>query len=234
MDGVLLVDKPILWTSHDVVDYVRRLIGQKKVGHAGTLDPMATGLLVILVGRATKLSGSLTECDKEYRGSMHLGLRTDTQDLEGRIVETADYEGVTPARLEELFRSFQGNLEQKPPIYSAVRQGGRKLYEYSRRGDTVDIASRPISIRSMSLDALELPEVYFTVACSKGTYVRSLCEDIGQRLGIGATLSALVRTRSGSFRLGDAISLKNLASLNREQIEKRLVLKSDAAHETIR
>lgn len=223
MDGILLFDKPVLWTSHDAVDFVRRRIGQRAVGHAGTLDPMATGLLVLLLGKATKLSQALSACDKDYAGHMTLGIRTDTQDLEGKIISTGDPSGVTQAQLEALFNDFKGSILQAAPAFSAVKAQGKKMYEWARKGVAVDLPKREIFIEDFRLLGFESPQVDFFLHCSKGTYVRALCDEIGQRLGCGATLSCLVRTRVGSWTLRQALSEEKLASLRPEELSRYFV-----------
>lgn len=223
MDGILLFNKPVLWTSHDAVDFVRRRTRQRAVGHAGTLDPMATGLLVLLVGRATKLSQTLSAFDKDYVGRMTLGLRTDTQDLEGRITAAADPAGVTPASLAAVFSGFKGAVFQSTPAFSAVKSRGKKMYEWARKGVTVDLPKREIFIHDFRLLGFEEPEALFFLRCSKGTYVRALCDEIGQRLGCGAVLSCLVRTRVGPWSVENALSEETLSALPPEDVQSRFV-----------
>ncbi len=222
MDGILLFNKPVLWTSHDAVDFVRRRIGQAKVGHAGTLDPLATGLLVILVGKATKWSQEFSGFDKDYSGSMTLGLVTDTEDLEGRILEERDHGSVRKDLILELFSNLRGVHAQKPPAYSAVSRQGKRLYEWARLGIAVETKEKEVTISEFQLTGFELPEVYFSLTCSKGTYVRSLCSLVGQRLGCGATLSSLVRDRVGRFTLTRALTEEELIQASPESIESRL------------
>ncbi len=218
MDGVLLFNKPLGWTSHDAVDFIRKVIGQRQVGHAGTLDPLATGLLVMLLGKATKLSQDLSGAVKGYEGSMRLGIETDTLDLEGKVLKTASHEKVTEEEIREAFREWDGSHEQIPPMYSAVKYEGKKLYELARQGVSVVPKSRTVHIQNFQLLRYESPEAYFSLLCSKGTYVRSLCDSVGKRLRCGAVLSSLVRTRSGEFLLSGAldresIKLKGLAGV---------------------
>jgi tRNA pseudouridine55 synthase len=222
MDGILLFDKPILWTSHDAVDYIRKKIGQRSVGHAGTLDPLATGLLVILIGKATKLSNTLISMDKDYSGSMSLGFSTDTQDLEGRISSFSE-SSPEEARVRAVFSDFTGQQSQTPPAYSAVRQNGKKLYELARQGGVTDIKPRDIYISALTITRIDLPEVCFFLTCSKGAYVRSLCDDIGKKLGCGATLSALVRNRIGPFRLTHALKRQEIDRSPSDLLEKLLL-----------
>lgn len=228
MDGILLFDKPIGWTSHDAVDFVRRRAGQRSVGHAGTLDPMATGLLIILIGKATKLSSELMGLEKDYEGSMRLGLETDTQDLEGRIVSTSDWQAVTEEAVRSVCVGLTGPQSQMPPAYSAVKKDGHKLYDLARKGITVTVEPRQVVVSRFDVLAMNGPEVHFTVTCSKGTYIRSLASSVGERLGCGATLSSLVRTRIGTFQLSSALHEKDLRAQPREVIQSRLIRK-DAA-----
>ena len=228
MDGILLFKKPILWTSHDAVDFIRRRLGQKAVGHAGTLDPLATGLLVILLGKATKLSQELSASDKDYAGSLTLGIRTDTQDLEGKILSTGDWTTIQKNGIEALFSEMSGVQFQTPPLFSAVKKKGRNLYCWARAGVIVEREAREINVHRFRMTELLLPDVYFSLSCSKGTYVRALCDDAGKRLGCGAVLSSLVRTRSGPFYLTDALNEEEVRHLPLAEIEKRL-----AAHENL-
>lgn len=202
-DGLLLVDKPAGITSHDAVDAVRRALGTRKVGHAGTLDPLATGLLLVGVGRATRLLRFLAELDKEYEGSARLGVETDTLDAEGTVVRTAPV-ATGEADLREAMASLVGDIQQRPPAYSAVKVGGRRLHQAARRGDQVDAPPRPVRVEAFDLLRLDGPDFDFRVVCSSGTYVRSLVGDVGARVGPGAHLTRLVRTRIGPFRLEDA------------------------------
>ena len=224
MDGILLFNKPILWTSHDAVDFIRRRIGQKAVGHTGTLDPLASGLLVILLGRATKLSQDLSASDKDYAGAMTLGIRTDTQDLEGKILSNADCTLISKEAVETLFLKMSGVQLQTPPAFSAVKKNGKNLYQWARAGVRVEGAARTISVTRFLLEEFVPPDIYFSLSCSKGAYVRTLCDDAGQRLGCGAVLSSLVRTRSGPFYLTDALSEAHIQNLTLSEIEKRLVI----------
>ncbi len=222
MDGILLFNKPILWTSHDAVDFIRRRLGQKAVGHTGTLDPLATGLLVILLGKATKLSQQFSAMDKDYAGAMTLGITTDTQDLEGRLLGGAGFDSVEEKEVLRIFAGFIGAQAQTPPLFSAVKMKGKKLYEWTRRGVAVEAAPREITISAFHLVNFFPPEVHFSLSCSKGTYVRSLCDDVGKRLGCGATLSALSRTRVGQFHLKDAFTETRIKELSLAEIENRL------------
>ncbi|MBI4352423.1 MAG: tRNA pseudouridine(55) synthase TruB [Candidatus Omnitrophica bacterium] len=223
MDGLLLFNKPIGWTSHDAVDFIRRRIGQKKVGHAGSLDPLATGLLLMLLGRGTKRSQEFMASDKEYAGTMTLGLATDTQDMEGRVLFEGDASRIEEGQIEKIMKRFCGEQLQVPPLFSAMRCQGKKLYEWSRRGVFVEPAPKKIIVRQFHLFHFFPPEVHFSVACSKGTYVRALCDQFGRELGCGATLSSLVRTKVGRFSLADALCEGEIGRLSLKEIEKRLV-----------
>ena len=206
MDKIILFNKPILWTSHDAVDFFRRRLGQRKVGHAGSLDPMATGLLLILAGSATKLSSSLSGLDKDYRGVMTLGVTTDTLDLEGKILSESDASSLQEMEVRRVMAGFEGQIRQVPPAFSAVKRQGKKLYEWARRGVPLDVEAREITVKRFELTALSLPDAHFSLSCSKGTYVRTLCDEVGKALGCGAALSALVRTRIGEYHLKDAVT----------------------------
>ena len=202
-DGILLVDKPKGSTSHDAVDAVRRALGIKKVGHAGTLDPMAAGLLVMGVGRATRLLRFLGDLEKEYEGTGCLGVETETLDAEGEVVRTAEVD-VSEAQLREAMLGFTGEIEQRPPAYSAVQVGGERMYKAARRGDVLEAPARAVRVDAFELQRFESPDFDFRVVCSSGTYVRSLFADVGTKLGTGAHLTRLVRTRIGTFSLADA------------------------------
>lgn len=202
--GVLNVSKPAGWTSHDIVAKVRRLLQVRKVGHAGTLDPEATGVLPILLGKGTRLSAFLLHWDKEYEAVLHLGQETTTQDATGAIVRDCSIEGVRPETIHEAVAQFQGEQQQVPPMYSAVKIGGQPLYKAARAGKTLDRQARPITIYHIEIRALTLPYVTLRVCCSKGTYIRTLCADIGQVLGVGGHLSQLTRSRVGPFHLDRA------------------------------
>ncbi|MFA5389634.1 MAG: tRNA pseudouridine(55) synthase TruB [Candidatus Omnitrophota bacterium] len=210
MDGILIVNKPAGITSHDAVNFIRRKFNIKRVGHAGTLDPMATGILVMLLGKATKLSNIFMNNDKEYVAKMFFGKSTDTQDSSGKVVEEKKTDSPGIEKIEEALDNFRGDIEQVPPMVSAIKFKGKKLYQLARSGKTV--AREPRKIRINSLDVLDFkfPELTFRVSCSKGTYVRTLCEDIGRSLGIPSHMSDLIRTRSGDFLLADSKKLEEL------------------------
>jgi tRNA pseudouridine55 synthase len=208
--GVLVVDKPIGLTSADVVARVKKALGARRVGHTGTLDPMATGVLPIVLGEATKLAAYLLAEDKEYEGELLLGVTTDTLDALGRVVDERDATGVREPTLCAAIEALVGDIDQVPPMYSALKQGGRRLYDLARKGIDVERAPRRIRIDRFELLAFAPPRASFRVACSKGTYVRSLVRDVGEILGVGAHLSALRRTRAGAFDLGRALPLDSL------------------------
>lgn len=213
-DGLLMVNKRGGMTSHDVVDFVRRRFGLKKVGHCGTLDPMATGLLMLVVGKATKVQDLLMSEDKEYRGTLKLGITTDSQDAEGQIVETRPVPDFDEETLRAAFQAFQGDFYQTPPMVSAVKKDGVPLYKLARQGKVVEREPRLVTVYRHSLDRIALPEIDFTLNCSKGFYVRSYCHEIGARLGCGGHLSALSRTRSGNFTLDRALTWDALQAMN--------------------
>lgn len=217
MEGILVVDKAAGMTSHDVVGRVRRIFSERRVGHGGTLDPMATGVLPLFVGRATRAVEFAAGADKEYVATMRTGLTTDTQDLTGTVLSRTPGH-VTGARVEALLPEFTGALQQVPPMYSAVKQGGKKLYELARQGITVERRPRQIEIHSLTLLSAREEEGEFTlkVVCSKGTYVRTLVHDLGAALGCGAALSALRRTRAGRFTLEEAVTLEELQDRGRD------------------
>ncbi|MBQ6102569.1 MAG: tRNA pseudouridine(55) synthase TruB [Kiritimatiellae bacterium] len=223
-DGVLLVDKPAGVTSSDVVVAVRRMFKLKKVGHGGTLDPQATGLLVLLVGRGTKLSSAAMSGDKTYEGVLRLGVATNTQDAGGEVVFRGDPSGVTRETLEALVASdFTGDVFQTPPMVSAIKVDGVPLYKRARKGEEVAREPRLVHVFSFRVDEFGIPDTRFTVRCSKGTYVRTLCHDIGEALGCGAHLAALRRVRSGRFGVADAISLAALRALPRAELPSKLL-----------
>lgn len=208
MDGFLNINKPSGWTSHDVVARLRTLLKIKKIGHTGTLDPGATGVLPVCVGKATKLARYLSDADKAYRAVLRLGETTDTQDADGRTLEVKGVEGVDDARILGVMESFQGEIEQVPPMYSAVKVGGRPLYKAARAGLEVERKPRKARIIEIRMIKREGPDISFLVACSKGTYIRTLCSDIGSQLGVGGHLKELVRVRSGPFLIEEALSLE--------------------------
>ena len=211
-NGILIIDKPTDWTSHDVVAKLRGILHVKRIGHAGTLDPMATGVLPVFVGRATRAVEFAAEREKEYIAGLRLGVVTDTQDCTGTTLETHPVE-VTRDQVEAILDRFRGDLQQIPPMYSAVKKNGRKLYELARRGVEVERQPRPVTIHQLELlDQVSPTDYTLRVLCSKGTYVRTLCHDMGQALGCGGTLFSLRRTRSAGFTLEDAVTLEDVAA----------------------
>lgn len=222
--GVLILDKPAGMTSHDVVDRIRRTFGWKKVGHAGTLDPLATGVLILLVGAATRAQNRFLNDDKEYHGRMTLGVETSTHDAEGKVVARAEGPvAFDRARIDDAFAAFRGEQRQLPPMVSAVKHKGKPLYKYARKGQEIEREERAITIHRLDIVAIEGVEIEFDVRCSKGTYVRTLAHDIGRRLGCGAHLKALRRTRSGPFRAEDAVPLDDLLKCRRDAAFERLI-----------
>ncbi|WP_225410943.1 tRNA pseudouridine(55) synthase TruB [Stigmatella hybrida] len=225
MDGVLVVDKPSGPTSFDVVRQVRTLLKVKKVGHTGTLDPMATGVLPICLGEATKVAGFVTEGDKAYEATVHLGVETDTQDAEGKVVAEAPVPPLTAALVENALASFRGTFAQVPPMYSAVKVAGKRLYELARAGEEVERASRQVTVYELTLRDFSATQLRLSVRCSKGFFVRTLAYDIGRALGCGAHLTALRRTASGPFVLAQALPLAELPALaqDREAMARKLL-----------
>ena len=218
MNGIVLVDKPQGWTSHDVVAKLRGVYGLKRIGHSGTLDPMATGLLAVFLGRATKAVEYSEAAEKEYIAHLRLGIETDTQDTTGAVLKTT---GQIPDRaaLEAVLPRFRGEISQLPPMYSAIKVNGKKLYEIARRGGEVERQPRRITIHSLDLIGEESGDYILRVRCSKGTYVRTLCHDIGAALGCGGAMSALRRTRIGLYDVKDAHTMEELTSVTREAAE---------------
>ena len=222
-DGVLLVDKPSGLTSHDVVDRIRRRFGFKKVGHCGTLDPIATGLIVIVLERATKLQNHLMADDKAYEGIMRLGVSTDSQDADGKVLAEKPVPPLTSDDLEQVLTKFRGDIQQVPPMISAIKYKGQPLYKLARKGKTIEREPRAIHIYDLRLLTFDPPNAGFRIQCTKGTYVRTLCSDIGDVLGCGAHIAELRRTRSGQFDLKDAQPLDTLLNLPREQLQAFII-----------
>lgn len=223
LDGVLLVDKPQGLTSHDVVAHLRRKLQIKQIGHAGTLDPLATGLLVMLIGRATKLSATLMGQDKAYDGTLKLGEVTDSQDSDGQILATCPVPVFTDAVLEATAQGFLGDQYQTPPMFSAKKIKGIPLYKLARKGEEVEREPRFIRVNGFKITRIALPEIDFSVACTKGTYVRTLAHDFGSRLNCGAHLTMLRRTLSGAFSLTHALPLHAIEDLSIADIRQRLI-----------
>lgn len=228
-DGVFNVDKPAGWTSHDVVARVRVLTRIKRVGHAGTLDPQATGVLVICFGKGTKISSLLMACDKTYEAVLRLGEATDTQDAEGRVIQSTPVPTCILEGLSDTLAAFVGEIRQVPPMYSAVKVGGEPLYNAARRGEVVARAARTVHIREIHLDDVRERDVSFRVTCSKGTYVRTLCADVGEKLGVGGHLLSLRRVRSGGFHVADAVTVDALEDAVRHGVWEQKAHPLDAA-----
>jgi tRNA pseudouridine55 synthase len=221
--GVLLIDKAPDMTSHDVVAIARRALNTKKIGHCGTLDPMATGLLMLVIGRATKIQDLLMSEDKQYEGTMTLGSTTSTQDRQGETLETKPVPALTDAEIKAVFDSYIGPFEQIPPMVSAIKKDGVPLYKLARKGQVIEREPRPVHITSYEITRTELPEIDFTVNCSKGFYVRTYAHDIGEKFGSGGHLSALRRTRSGKFTLDRSVTVDDLKNAPREQLLNSLI-----------
>jgi tRNA pseudouridine55 synthase len=211
VQGILIIDKPEGLTSHDVVQRVRRAYAIRQVGHAGTLDPIASGVLVLLVGSATRIAQFLQEDDKEYHLVLKLGLETDTQDITGETLCEADPSGVTEDDLKRVMEPYRGNFSQVPPSFSAVKRAGQPLYKLARQGIRIQADPREVTVYSIEVSNVDLPHVSMKVVCSKGTYMRTLCHDIGRDLGVGGCMESLVRVRSGRFSIEDAVDLEEVA-----------------------
>ena len=212
VQGVLIIDKPEGITSHDVVQKIRRVYAIRQVGHAGTLDPIASGVLVLLVGSATRIAQYLQEDDKEYHLVLKLGLETDTQDITGEILDEADASGVTEDDLKTVMARYRGTFFQVPPAFSAIKRAGQPLYKLARKGVRVKADPREITIYSIEVSDVDLPHVSMKVVCSKGTYMRTLCHDIGRDLGVGGCMASLIRVRSGRFSIEEAANLDRVVS----------------------
>lgn len=212
MDGIILINKPAGMTSHDVVNKIRKLLHTKKVGHCGTLDPNATGVLVVCVNKATKVLQFLTSDSKEYIATLSLGTSTDSYDASGNVIEKKEYQKIDDAKIIACIKSFIGKQEQKPPLYSAIKVNGKKLYEYARKGETVEVPTRTIKIDYLDVLMIKDNLIKFKVGCSKGTYIRSLCFDIAAKLGYPGHMQDLIRTRSGKFVLDDCFTLEQIAA----------------------
>ncbi len=227
-DGILVLNKPQDWTSHDCVAVCRRILGLKgikKIGHGGTLDPMACGVLPIFIGKATRLMEYTDLDDKTYRCTARFGIITDTLDVWGEVIEERSTDGLTEEAIRQALGTFDGEIEQIPPKYSAVRVNGKKLYEYARKGVEVEVKSRKVYIHSLTIEEIDMvnKEVTFEVTCSKGTYIRTICSDLGEMLGCGAAMSALTRTASGIFRIEDGVEPEALKTMEVSEIEKFVI-----------
>ncbi|MGB7063224.1 MAG: tRNA pseudouridine(55) synthase TruB [Candidatus Zixiibacteriota bacterium] len=216
LSGVLVVDKPTGVTSHDVVQELRWILGTKRVGHTGTLDPAASGVLLACVGKGTKVAQFLTGYDKEYRAVIRLGATTDTYDGEGEIKETKEECQVSPERIIDALDSFRGEIWQLPPLHSAIKYKGKRLYQYAREKKEIERTKRKVEIKEISIMDVNMPYVELKVSCSKGTYLRSLAHDVGQKLGCGAYLFSLRRTKVGSYGLQDALSPERISEVKKE------------------
>lgn len=220
-DGkVLLINKPLDWTSFDVVKKVRILTRISKVGHAGTLDPLATGLLIVCTGKFTKQINNYMAQEKEYTGSITLGASTPTFDLESEPENFRPYEHLTEEQIRKATEQFTGHIEQMPPMHSAIKKDGKPLYLYARKGEEVKVDPRKVFIKTFEITKVELPKVFFRVECSTGTYIRSLANDLGEALGCGGYLSALCRTRIGEFDVKNAMTIDEVIKYVAEEIEK--------------
>lgn len=213
MNGIINVYKEKGYTSHDVVAILRKIAGQKKIGHTGTLDPDATGVLPVCLGRATKVCDLLTDHDKTYEAVLLLGKTTDTQDISGEILKEQPTDHLNEAEVTKVIENFKGTYDQIPPMYSALKVNGKKLYELAREGKTVERKSRKVTIYQIHIKKIQLPRVRMEVTCSKGTYIRTLCHDIGNRLGTGGCMEELTRTKVGRFELKDSLKLEELRDL---------------------
>ncbi|MBN1870723.1 MAG: tRNA pseudouridine(55) synthase TruB [Candidatus Omnitrophica bacterium] len=210
MDGIIIVNKPDGMTSHDIVTHVRRKFKMKRVGHAGTLDPLATGVLIVLLGKATKLFSKFVALDKAYQATMVLGTETTSADIDGKVIGHKPYQHIARKQVEDVFEKFIGDIEQIPPMVSAVKMAGQKLYHLARRGIEVKRKPRQVCIKRLEIEAFNPPEVKFYLECSKGTYVRQLADDAGKALGCGACISQIQRTKVGAFSIEDAVDIKDL------------------------
>ncbi len=223
LNGILVINKPSDMTSHDVVDVVRMKLKMKRVGHAGTLDPLATGVLVLLIGRATKLFDKFSAFDKAYEATITLGLSTDTSDIRGKMIAQYSIEGISQENIEKVAKQFLGSIEQVPPMVSALKFKGKRLYQLAREGIQVERKPRQIMIHSLKILDLSLPKVKIFLECSKGTYVRQIAEDIGRMLGCGGCISQIHRTKVGPFTIDQAITLDKVNS-------SHVLAISDCAH----
>jgi tRNA pseudouridine55 synthase len=218
---VLLINKPYKWTSFEVIRKTRAFTKVKKVGHAGTLDPLATGLLIVCTGKFTKRINEYMACEKEYTGTIILGATTPTFDLESEPVNQKDSSNITVEQIKNAVKTFTGEIMQVPPMHSAIKKDGKRVYELARRGETIELAPRKLFIKEFEITAIEMPVVHFRVVCSTGTYIRSLANDLGAVLGCGGHLSSLCRTRIGEFNLDNAFTIAQLEDKIKADIQVR-------------
>ncbi len=229
IDGIINVYKEKGYTSFDVVARLRGILKQKKIGHTGTLDPMAEGVLMVCCGKATKLVDMLTSGDKEYKAGMKLGISTDTEDITGKIISSKEIpDNVNEKIIYDTIKSFVGTYEQLPPMYSAIKINGKKLYEYARAGVSIERTARKVNIYDISDIKINIPDIYFNVHCSKGTYIRSLCRDIGDKLQTGGTMTSLIRQDVHGFTLDNALKLDDIEQLYKEDMLDEHILPVDA------
>jgi tRNA pseudouridine55 synthase len=229
LNGILVVDKPIDLTSYQTIDRIKKTLNPKKIGHVGTLDPLATGLLLVCLNGATKLAYFLQDLEKEYEGTMKLGEETDTQDAYGKIISKCAFVQKSKKEIEDAFFEFKGTIWQIPPMFSAIKKNGIPLYRLARRGEEVKREPRKIEIYKIEIKNIDIPYITFNVVCSKGTYIRSLVYDIGKKLGCGAHLTALKRLRSGNFTIEDALSLNRIIKLAKEKNLENFIIPPEKA-----
>ena len=225
MNGVINVNKPADWTSQDVCAKLRSRLNIKKIGHTGTLDPMATGVLPVCIGKATRIIEYYDKDEKSYHAAMKIGMRSDTLDITGEILETGDCSNISENAVREAFKRYTGRIEQTPPKYSALKVDGKRAYELAREGKDFELETREVEIYVNKITSMDLNEgvIEFDVTCSKGTYIRSICDDIGRELGCGAVMTALERTGSGYFMIEESIGIEELCALSDEEIEKHVI-----------
>lgn len=234
MNGIINVYKEKGYTSHDVVAKLRGILKMKKIGHTGTLDPDAEGVLPVCLGKGTKLCDMLTDKNKTYRTVFILGKKTDTQDISGQVLEEKEVpDSLTEDRIVEVINSFIGEYSQVPPMYSALKVNGKKLYELARQGITIERKARNVNILNITINKIELPRIDMTVSCSKGTYIRTLCEDIGEKLGTGACMETLLRTETGIFKLENALKLQQIQELKDAGDIDKVIMSVDSVFENL-
>ena len=234
LHGILNVYKEKGYTSHDGVAKLRGIVGQKKIGHTGTLDPDAEGVLPVCLGKATKVCDLLTDKDKTYRAVLLLGKTTDTQDLTGEVLNESDTSFLNEKEVETAIQGFVGEYRQIPPMYSALKVNGKKLYELAREGKVIERKARTVYIREIRILSIELPRVTMEVTCSKGTYIRTLCQDIGEKLGVGGCMKSLLRTQVGRFSLEDSKTLQNIQELKENGSLEQILIPVDSLFEDYR